>query len=434
MQSVPTQIVTEIPSSLKQLARLVVRGFYDIEYSLIVDMLVRYHCMREDDLCDILKFDKKLLRSKLATLKSDKFLMVKLKIETGEDGKSLKMNCWFINYRIFVNIVKYKLDHMRKKMETEERDATSRSSFKCSNCDKQFTDLEADQLFDPMSGEFRCTFCGSSVEEDEAAMPKKDSRLLLAKFNEQMEKLYDLLRNVEDVKLSPDLLDPHPVDFSVNESGVKKLLTESSAGAGVGGNWSGEMTRTGGGVKAEEQDVKITIGEEEKKQRQQKDVPIWVRESTVTGDPGGESAVPSGPSMGMLEDDLDNEGATNDEITDLLLRHERTNKDKVVIPGNDSDSEDKSDDSDVEISGDGVDRDADLLAATFATNAADDDDDEVEEMDDNSDENDDIPTINVGGEEYDITDVPSDVIANMSAEEMEKYNQLYQEFYKDMFD
>ena len=55
-------------------------------------------------------------------------------------------------------------------------------------------------MFDPMSGEFRCTFCGSSVEEDEAAMPKKDSRLLLAKFNDQMEKLYDLLRNVEDVK------------------------------------------------------------------------------------------------------------------------------------------------------------------------------------------------------------------------------------------
>lgn len=46
----------------------------------------------------------------------------------------------------------------------------------------------------------RCTFCGASVEEDEAAMPKKDSRLLLAKFNEQMEKLYDLLRIVEDIK------------------------------------------------------------------------------------------------------------------------------------------------------------------------------------------------------------------------------------------
>ena len=46
-------------------------------------MLVRYPCMREDDLCDLLKFDKKILRAKLATLKSDRFVQVKLKIETG---------------------------------------------------------------------------------------------------------------------------------------------------------------------------------------------------------------------------------------------------------------------------------------------------------------------------------------------------------------
>lgn len=36
--------VTEVPSSLKQLARLVVRGFYTIEDALIVDMLVRNPC------------------------------------------------------------------------------------------------------------------------------------------------------------------------------------------------------------------------------------------------------------------------------------------------------------------------------------------------------------------------------------------------------
>ena len=54
--------------------------------------------------------------------------------------------------------------------------------------------------FSPLMTNDRCTFCGASVEEDEAAMPKKDSRLLLAKFNEQMEKLYDLLRIVEDIK------------------------------------------------------------------------------------------------------------------------------------------------------------------------------------------------------------------------------------------
>lgn len=44
------KLVHEVPSSLKQLARLVVRGFYSIEDALIVDMLVRNPCLREEDI------------------------------------------------------------------------------------------------------------------------------------------------------------------------------------------------------------------------------------------------------------------------------------------------------------------------------------------------------------------------------------------------
>lgn len=38
------EYVTEVPSSLKKLARLVVRGFYSVEDVLIIDMLVRFPC------------------------------------------------------------------------------------------------------------------------------------------------------------------------------------------------------------------------------------------------------------------------------------------------------------------------------------------------------------------------------------------------------
>jgi len=429
-------MLTEIPSSLKQLARLVVRGFYDIEYSLIVDMLVRYPCMREDDLCDLLKFDKKVLRGKLATLKSDKFVQVKMKIETGEDGKACKVNCFFINYKIFVNIVKYKLDHMRKKMETEERDATSRSSFRCTNCNKQFTDLEADMLFDFATQEFKCTYCASTVEEDESAMPKKDSRLLLAKFNEQMERLYELLRIVEDIRLAPEVLEPDPVDIMSNTAGVgEKKAGGPQSGDMNDGKWSGEASRAGG-FRMDDQQVNITFGEEQQKEKVKKEVPTWISESTVA-DAAQDAVAAMGPSMGLVEEDnLDQ--APDDEITSLLLRHEKTNKEKggsgIVIPGDDSDSDNRSDDSDMEQDGDNVDRDAAILAAEFASNDFKQDDDDVGVMDDDSDGEDDIPTINVGGEEYDITDVTTEIIAKMTTEEMEKYNQLYQDFYKDMYD
>jgi transcription initiation factor TFIIE subunit alpha len=157
-------MLTEIPSYLKQLARLVARGFFQIEDSLIVDMLVRNPCksikrftnckivvlivlicfslgMKEKEIEELLKFDTKLLRSRLATLKNEKFLQTRLRMETGPDGKAQKVNYYFINYKILVNVIKYKLDHMRKKMETQERDATNRASFKCTNCFKTFTGL-----------------------------------------------------------------------------------------------------------------------------------------------------------------------------------------------------------------------------------------------------------------------------------------------------
>lgn len=269
------KLVTEVPSSLKQLARLVVRGFYSIEDALIIDMLVRNPCMKEDDICELLKFEKKQLRARISILKNDKFIQVRLRMETGSDGKAQKVNYYFINYKTFVNVIKYKLDLMRKRLETEERDATSRASFKCPGCLKTFTDLEADQLFDYASGEFHCTYCREVVEEDSSALPKKDSRLLLAKFNEQLEPLYILLREVEGIKLAPEVLEPEPVDISM----IRGIDKKSNA-PNVGQEWSGEATRKSGFL-VEEARVDITIGEESNSTVNRKEQPIWMTESTV---------------------------------------------------------------------------------------------------------------------------------------------------------
>lgn len=70
------QLLSEIPSSLKTLARLVVRGFYGVEDALLVDMLVRYPCLREDDIANLLKLDKKFLRARMTILRNDKFVQV----------------------------------------------------------------------------------------------------------------------------------------------------------------------------------------------------------------------------------------------------------------------------------------------------------------------------------------------------------------------
>lgn len=218
-----------------------------------------------------------MLRARLTQLKNDKIVQARLKMETGAEGKATKINYYFINYKSFVNVIKYKLDLMRKRLETEERDATSRASFKCSGCDKTFTDLEVDQLVDFETGDFTCLYCGSPVSEDLAAMPKKDSRLMLARFNDQLQPLYDLLREVEGIKLSPEILDPQPVDINV----IRGIARPNDHG----GNevWSGEATRSGG-FAVEEARVDITIGDvDQSDAAPKKERPIWMTASTVVG-------------------------------------------------------------------------------------------------------------------------------------------------------
>ena len=207
------EVLTEVPVALKRLVRYIVRGFYDIEHALAIDLLVHHPCIREEDLLDLLKFDQKQLRSLVNTLKNDKFIKVRMRMETSEDGRTSKQNYYFINYSTFVNVCKYKLDHMRRKIEMEERNMTSRASFKCPGCEKTFTDLEAGQLFDPYTGEMKCTYCHTEVEEGSSAESKTDARTLMVKFNEQVEPIFTLLREVEDVKLSQELLEPEPVDL-----------------------------------------------------------------------------------------------------------------------------------------------------------------------------------------------------------------------------
>ena len=149
------EVLYEVPASMKRLIRLVTRGFYSPEHAIVIDMLVRNPCMKEDDMLELLKFDRKQLRAIVNTLKNDKFIKVHMRMVTDDEGRTTRHNYYFISYVMFVNVVKYKLDHVRRKIQMEERDNTSRASFRCDECQKTFTDLEADQLFDFMTQTFR---------------------------------------------------------------------------------------------------------------------------------------------------------------------------------------------------------------------------------------------------------------------------------------
>lgn len=407
-------MLTEVPEALKRLARLIARGFYSMEHAIIMDILVRNPCMKEDDMIELLQFDRKQLRALINTLKSDKFLKVRLRVETDEEGRSTRHNYYFINYQVFVNVVKYKLDHVRRKIETEERDNTSRASFKCPECLKTFTDLDTFELFDPMSQMYKCTFCQAEVEEDESAMPKKDARTLLAKFNEQIQPVYELLSDCENLKLAPELMEPEPTDIKHSKNRVYNPNKGQKDGDKM--VWSGDATR-GIDYGFTESTVTISMGDEAEKNKDAntvKERPVWMVESTIDGVPM------------ETNDQLDKERAgpsqveptsrTNvNEIETLLFIHEKKGGPAApTIPGAGSDDS-SSDSEDDEAS----------KKPSFATNA-------VEEME--SDDDEEAVMVTIGHTKVLLHEVTDDMVAKMTPSEKADYIRLSQEMYQHMYE
>jgi len=71
---------------------------------------------------------------------------------------------------------------------------------------------------DMVSGCLRCTYCNAELVEEQSAGSKLsgsggDSRSVMARFNDEIEPIYVLLRKVEDIRLSSDILEPEPSDY-----------------------------------------------------------------------------------------------------------------------------------------------------------------------------------------------------------------------------
>uniref|UniRef100_A0A8D2ZJY8 General transcription factor IIE subunit 1 n=1 Tax=Scophthalmus maximus TaxID=52904 RepID=A0A8D2ZJY8_SCOMX len=429
------------------LTEQVVRGFYGVEHALALDVLIRNPCVREEDMLELLKFDRKQLRSVLNTLKADKFVKCRMRVETAPDGKTTRHNYYFINYRVLVNVVKYKLDHMRRRIETDERDSTNRASFRCPCCFSTFTDLEANQLFEPMTGTFRCTFCQTEVEEDESVCP--DARTLVARFNEQIEPIYALLRETEDVNLSHDLLEPEPTEIPA----LKQSRERAAAAAGNSGQhreaWSNKGSSYGDMYT---QNVVISMEEQEDQQKKAnegkapKERPVWLTQSTVQGAYSEPDVLKnSGDIVPEAHDAVAGHGIgqadENEEVMRALLIHEKRGaagagasgggasaaaKGLTSATANASDSESDTSESDDDAPAGPPPAAAAPLRAK--EEEEDDDEDEFEEVGDE-------PVVMVGGRPFSYGEVSQrpELVEQMSAQEKEAYIEMGQNLFQDMY-
>nr|CDP96846.1 Bm7497, isoform c [Brugia malayi] len=218
-------ILEELPENLIRFTSLMVKTFYGREHYIVLDYVQRNKCIKEDDLRQLIKFDQRFLRTVLMQLKVDKILKERL-VSEETDGRMRKVNYYFINYKALLNVAKYKIDHMRQRLEVKDKDEVHKASYRCTGCQYQYDAMEMDKIFDPLTQELCCWRCQQSVEPDETAGPTYEIRSSLARFNEQMTPFFSMLQSLYGIRLARHLVEPSikVVDNILMESDGKRII------------------------------------------------------------------------------------------------------------------------------------------------------------------------------------------------------------------
>ena len=334
------ELLTEVPPILKRLAKTTAYGFYEAEHIAIISLLTVVPCVDEDTLLDRLNFDKRQLRQALGRLKLDKLVKQRVVKEKQPDTGTFSVyNFYFINFKVFVNVIKYKLDHIRKKLESDEQQARNRPSFSCTLCENKYSDLEVDRLLDLATGSLKCAFCNGEVEEEMTEKHSSLNKSSLALFNEQMEPLFKLLRACENINLAPQVLEPEPTTVQLKAAANRAHISSSKGG------WSHDKKT----IDLYDQSISVNVGGTDDKvgaKNAPKELPIWMAKSTVYESNAKDSKASSAPNKDtQLSKDVKHSGDT--DILSDLLAHETVAKKPKLEPGdrNKNDSEDSELDS-----------------------------------------------------------------------------------------
>lgn len=414
-------LLMEVPPVLKKLVKRVIRGFYDKEHVALMNVLTnaKHPCVKEDDLLEMLKFDKKQLRQTSSTLKNDKLIKQRIhKEKQTEPGTTpITFNYYFINYKLFVNVVRYKLDHIRKKIESDEKQAKNRPSFLCTECKRKYSDLEVDRLIDMMSGLLKCTFCTGIVEEDVSEIQQGNTyRTSLARFNEQLEPIFMLLKESENINLAPSVLEPEPDLAAMNVH-----MSRSSYGSHSNRSWGSDRRNDGD---AGDVGIKISMGPEDDegkgKVKRAKEAPVWMKHSTVGKKEEVKPVVNTATSSTASAPHTSTQDTDNEILADLLA-HESVSKkprlDVVKALGNEDESE-SSDDSD----------DENMTSVPLASNP-----NVTETMAESESDGEDEIQVKVNGKMVSLHEVTESMIESMTAEEQEAYHKAYHQAYSAMY-
>ncbi|KAK1348770.1 putative subunit alpha of transcription initiation factor IIE [Hamiltosporidium tvaerminnensis] len=185
----------EYEEIMKKLIKKTMRMFYETHHAVIMDILLEYMIMYDNEICEKMKMLNKEFNRLVVKLKDDKLLKAETKIETKSDGRQLLRCVYFIVYSEIKDVIKYKIFKMSRFLEQEIKNTEKLQGYKCSSCFKEFGVLEAQRLLENFI--FKCDECSGKLIENKGKTSIDDPHMLHSIMMNELSEVISMLKELD---------------------------------------------------------------------------------------------------------------------------------------------------------------------------------------------------------------------------------------------
>ena len=378
-----------IMEEAKQLIRTAVRTFFpaSTKHALIIDGLVYHSICTIEDFYNLTGMQPKEFRQYFQPLRTHRLAHVDQR--TGRNvtasvsnseysNRSTKRDVYWINYADAVNVIKYRIVKLRRRIENiYQEDKTQQKTWKCPRCKSEYGDLEVFNRFTP-EGDFLCEKCGAILKQDTGAVLNGTDNAKIRRLNEQLRKFDVLIEKIDQaVQLNRSALDQTSEAAEARKVEVPDIEHKGNSRRN---QWI-EMDKPGqkkdlAAIKAEDLQVNITSGaaqeaeererkeEERKRLAKQNMMPEWHTGSAIEQKNGRTTTTTTDPitgiktetsANGMLKHEEDEKpvlaqssgnAAVDKQVLEYLAQMEKEAREAQEAKARESDSDGSEEDDD----------------------------------------------------------------------------------------
>ena len=139
---------------VEKLVATVARAFYPDNFVVVLELLFYERFVRQEQIAPRLRLSEKEVQKVVKQLENE--LLIKSENNIFEDNRQVE--CYYIDYQTFVNVVRYRIHLMQEELKVKDGSELDQVFYKCPLCNRIFSLIEVQKCADK-DYKFICTDC-----------------------------------------------------------------------------------------------------------------------------------------------------------------------------------------------------------------------------------------------------------------------------------